>query len=129
MVLVLHQHELAIGILVSLPPLHPIPPGCHRAPALGALALPHTSNSHWLSILHMVTYMFQCCSLKSSHRLLLPLSPKVCPLHLCLLCCPACSIISTIFLGSTCMCYYTVFVFLFLTYFTLYSKLKFHPPH
>ena len=66
-------------------PLHPellcylppdlIPPGWHRAPALGALY--HTSNFHWLSILHMVMYMFRCYCLKSSHPLLLPLSPKV----------------------------------------------------
>ena len=34
-----------------LPP-HPIPPGCHSALAFHALC--HTSNSHWLSILHMV---------------------------------------------------------------------------
>ena len=48
----------------------------------------------------MVMYMFQCCSLKSSHPCLLPLSPKVCVLHLCLLCCPACRIVITIFLKS-----------------------------
>ena len=29
----------------------------------------HTTNSHWLSILHMVIYMFPCCSLNSSHPL------------------------------------------------------------
>ena len=110
----------------SLPP-HPTPLGCHRVPAL--CSLHHTANSHWLSTLHMVMYMFQRCSLKSSHPLLLPLSPKVCSLRLCLLCCPARRIISTIFLDSTYMCYYTVFVFLFLTYFTLYNKLKIHPPH
>ena len=40
-------------------------PGCHRAPALGSLH--HTSHSHWLSILHMVMYMLQSYSLKSSH--------------------------------------------------------------
>ena len=63
----------------NLPP-HPISPGYRRAPPLGALC--HTWNSHWLSILHMVIYMFQCYSLKSSHPLLFPLSPKVCSLHL-----------------------------------------------
>ena len=52
-----------------LPP-HLIPPGCHRAPALGALH--HVSNSHWLSVVHMVAFMFQYYSLKSSHPLLLP---------------------------------------------------------
>ena len=45
--------------------------------------------------------MFQCYSLKSSHPCLLPLSPKVCSLCLCLLCWPACRIISTILLDST----------------------------
>ena len=62
-----------------LPP-HPTPLGCIRAPALGALL--HALNSHWSSVLHMVIYTFQCYSLKSSHPHLLPLSPKVCSLHL-----------------------------------------------
>ena len=43
-------------------PPHPISPGCHRAPVLGAMC--HTLLR--LSILHMVMYMFQCHSLKSS---------------------------------------------------------------
>ena len=68
------------------PSLPPIPLGCPRAPALDALL--HTSNSHWLSILHMAMYLSQCCSFKSFHPLLLPLSPKVCSLLLCLVCCP-----------------------------------------
>ena len=46
-----------------LPP-HPIHLGCARAPALRPLF--HASNLHWSSILHMVTYMFQWYSLKSS---------------------------------------------------------------
>ena len=66
--------------LAHFPP-HSTPPRCHRALALGALH--HTLNSHWFSIFHMVIYMFQCYSLKSSHPLL-PLSPEVCSLHLCL---------------------------------------------
>ena len=57
-----------------------------------------------LSNLCMVMYMFQCCSLKSSHPLLLPLCPKVCSLCLCLLCCPSCRIIDTVFLDSMYMC-------------------------
>jgi len=76
-----------------LPPL-PTPSCCHRA-----LASPHHAlNSHWLSILHMVIYMFQCYSLKTSHPLLPLLCPEVCSSCLCLLCCPACRIVSTIFL-------------------------------
>ena len=80
-----------------LPP-HPIPLDCPRAPALGVLH--HASNSHWSSILHMIKYMFQSYSLKLSHPRLLPLSLKVCSLHLCLFCCPARRIIGTVFLNS-----------------------------
>ena len=104
----IHQHESAIHIRVPphpespshLPP-HPIPLGCPRKPALGALLL--ASNSHWPSILHVVMHMLRCYSLKSSHPRLLPLSPKVCSLHPCLLCCPACRIVHIIFLNSTYM--------------------------
>ena len=107
MIFAIHQHELAIGIHVSpypeplshLPP-HSIPLGCPRAPALGAQL--HASNLHWASILHMVMYMFQCYSLKSSHPLLLPLSLKVCSLHMCLLSCPALLKMCSFFFNSYC---------------------------
>ena len=75
---------------------HPIPQGCLRAPALSTLS--HASNLDWWSISHMIICMFQCYFLKSSHPLLPPLCPKVCSLRLYLLCCPACRIISTVFL-------------------------------
>ena len=101
-----HPHESATGIHVSPPilnlspnlPPYLIPLGCPRAPALGAPL--HASNLNWSSILHMVMYMFQCHSLKSPHPHPLALSPKVCSLHLCLLCCSACRIIGTDFLNS-----------------------------
>ena len=51
----------------------------------GMSLLSLASNLDWLSISHMVIYMFQCYSLKSSHTHLLPES-KVCSLHLCLFC-------------------------------------------
>ena len=66
-----------------LPP-RPIPLGCPRAPASSALL--HASILHWSAVLHMVIYMFQFYSLKLSHPCLLPHSPKVCSLHLCLFC-------------------------------------------
>ena len=44
---------------------HPILQGCPRAPAFSALF--HESNLDWWSISHIVIYMFQCYSLKSSH--------------------------------------------------------------
>ena len=87
--------------LSHLPP-HPILPGCFRALAFSALL--HALNLHWSSILHMAIHMFQCYPLKSSHPRLLPLSPKICSLYLCFLCCPACMIICTIFLNFIYMC-------------------------
>jgi len=64
---------------------HPILQGCPSAPALSALS--YASNLDWWSISHMAIYMFQCYSLTSSHPRLLPQSPNVCSLHLCLFCC------------------------------------------
>ena len=109
-----------------LPP-HPIPQGHPSAPALSTLS--HASNLDWRSVSHTTIYMFQCYSLKSSHPCLLPQSPKVCSLSLCLFCCLAYRVIVTIFLNSIHRRYYTVLVFFFLAYFTLYDRLQFHPPH
>ena len=77
---------------------HPIPQGHPSAPALSTLS--HASNLDWWSISHMVIYIFQCYSLKSSHSHLLPQSPKVCSLHLYLFCYLTYRIIMTIFLNS-----------------------------
>ena len=99
-----------------LPP-NPIPQGHPSAPALSTLS--HASNPNWRSVSYMIIYMFQWCSLKSSHPRLLPQTPKDCSLHLCLFCCLAYRVIVTIFLNSIYMCKYTVLVFFFLTYFML----------
>ena len=62
-------------------------------------------------------------------------SPSPCPqvhsLCLHLYSCPACRFFRTnfFFLHSIYICQNTVFVFLFLTNFTLYDSLKVHPPH
>ena len=77
-----------------LPP-HPISQG---APALSTLS--HASNLDWWSISYKIIYVFQCHSLKSSHPHLLPQSPTVCSLHLCLFCCLAYRVIVTIFVNS-----------------------------
>ena len=77
------QHESAIGIHVSPPSWTSLPPptlshpSSHRALDLNSLH--HTENSPWLSILHMVMYMFQCYSLNLSHL------PLLC-LQVCTLC-------------------------------------------
>ena len=65
-----------------LPP-HPIPLGHPSAPALSILY--HASNLDWCFISHMILYMFQCHSPKSSHHCPFPQSPKDCSIHLCLL--------------------------------------------
>ena len=92
MVFAIHSHESAMGVHVfpilyhpSHLPLHPIPQGHPSAPALSTLS--HALNLDWWSISHMIIYMFQCYSLKSSQPRLLPQSPKVYSLHLCLFCC------------------------------------------
>ena len=111
----------------SLLPPCPTPLGCHSTWALGFLC--HTENSQWLFTLHMVLYMFQCYSLKLSHLLSLSLCTKVCSLCLSLNCCPANKFINTVFLNSIYMFWCTIFVFFFLTYFTLYNRLSAHSPH
>ena len=88
--------------LPSYLPSHTIPLSCPRAPALGVLF--HELNLHWLSILHMVIYIFQCYSLILSLPHLLPKGPKVCSLHLFLFCCLACRVIITFFLNSIYIC-------------------------
>ena len=80
-----------------LPP-YPIAQGHPNAPVLSTL--PHASNLDWWSISYMIIYMFQCWSLKSSHPHLLPQTPTVCSIHLCLFCCLAYRVIITIFLNS-----------------------------
>ena len=95
-VFAIHRQESAMGAHAfpdpeppsHLPP-YPIPLGCPRAPALSSLLQLQcpVSNLHWSSVLLMIIYMFQCYSRKSSHPHLLPQSPKVCSLHLCLFCC------------------------------------------
>ena len=82
------------------PPPPPSSPHLSRLSHSTGFTLLHALNLPWSSISRMAMYMFQCYSLISFHPRLLPLSPKVCSLHLCLLCCPACRIVGTIFLNS-----------------------------
>ena len=84
-----------------LPP-HTIPLGHPSAP--GASILYHASNLDWRFNSHMISYMFQCHSPKSSHPCPLPQSPKDCSIHLCLSCCLTYRVIITIFLNSLYMC-------------------------
>ena len=87
-------------LTLSQTPSHLLPPhislwplGHPRAPVLSTLF--HALNLDCSSILHMVIYMLQWSSLKSSHPRLLPQGPKVC--SLCLSCCLAHMVVITIF--------------------------------
>ena len=111
-----------------LPPPSPYHPLGHPSAPVPSILYP-VSNLDWRFISYMILYRFQCHSPKSSHPFPLPQSPKDCSIHLCLFCCLAYRVIITIFLNSIYMCYYTVLVFFFVAYFTLYNRLQFHPPH
>ena len=66
--------------------------------------LPQASHLGWWSVSHLIICMFRCCSLETSQPCLLPQSPKVCSVHLCLFFCFAYRVIITIFLNSIYMC-------------------------
>ena len=112
-------------IYMCSPSQSPLPPPSPSHPSGSSQCsspehLSHASNLGWRSVSHLIVYLFQCCSLRTSHPCLLPQSPKVCSIYLCLFFCFAYRVIITIFLNSIYMRYYTVLVFIFLVYFTLY---------
>ena len=111
---------------IPLPPSNPY----HLSGSSPCTSRKHpVSNIDWHFVSYMIVYMFQCHSFKSSHPLPLPQSPNVRSIHLCLFCCLAYRVIIAIFLNSIYMCQYTVLVFFFLAYFTLYNWLQFQPSH
>ena len=100
----IHWHESAVDlhvfpILIPSPislSIPSLPSGSSQCTSPEHLS--HASNLDWRSVSHLIIYMFQCYSLRSSHPRLLPQSPKVCSIHLCLSFCPGYRIIITIFL-------------------------------
>ena len=82
----------------TLLPLRTIPLGRPSAPAPSIQY--HALNLDWWFVSHMILYIFQCHSPKSSHPLPLSQSPKDCSIHMCLFCCLAYRLIVTIFLNS-----------------------------
>ena len=117
-----------ISSLLHLPPTLPIPPlqvvTKHRAD------IPVLCGCFPLAIYFTFGSIYK--SMPLSHFIPAYPSPSPCPqvhsLHLRLYSCPAPRFFRTIFfyflfLDSIYMCQHTVFVFLFLTYFTLYDRL------
>ena len=100
---------------------HSIHLGCHRAPDLSSLN--HTVNSQWLTILHILVYMFPCYYLHSSHPLLSLPESQVCSLCLNLHCCFANRFISTIFLDFMYIVLIYDICFHFLPYFSQCNSL------
>ena len=87
------------------PTRSPLPPPAPPDPSRSSQCtspehLSHASNLDWRSVSHLIVYMFQCYSLRSSHPRLFPQSPKFCSIHLCLFFCFAYRVIITIFLNS-----------------------------
>ena len=89
----------------------------------------HAANLDWRSVSHMIIYTFQCYSLKSSDPCLLPPSPKVCSLHLCLFWCLTYRVIITIFLNAIYIYTLIYCIGVFLSDLTLYNRLQFHTSH
>ena len=90
-------------IYMCSPSRYPLPPPSPSHPSGSSHCtspehLSRASNLGWWSVSPLIVYLFQCCYLRSSHPRLLPQSPKVCFVHLCLFFCFAYWVIVTIFL-------------------------------
>ena len=65
------------------PPSLPDPSGSSQCTSPEHLS--HASSLGWWAVSPLIIYMFRCCSLETSHPRLLPQSPKVCSIYLCVL--------------------------------------------
>ena len=125
----IYQQESAIGIHVSPPSWTPFPPPSpphlSRLSQITSFGFPPSHIELPLAI--YFTYGNIYVSMLFSQIIppspSLPLYPKVCSLCICLLCCPAHRLVSIIFLDPIYMHLYMIFVFLFLTYFSMYNRL------
>ena len=104
----MHQHESTMDVHV-FPILNP-PPTSFPIPSLWVIPVHQpraccpASNLDWRFVSHMIIYIFQCHSPKSSPLFPLPQSPKDCSIHLCLFCYLTYRVVITIFLNSMWIC-------------------------
>ena len=120
------------SLLCLPPPTLPIPPLWSQSTEL--ISRCYVTASHQLSILHLIVYI---CPYIHYHSHFVPAypSPSPCPqvhsivgLHLYSCLAPR-FFITFFFFQIPYICQHTVFIFLFLTYFTMYDRLQVHPPH
>ena len=125
---------ISLPSCISLPPTLPIP--TLQVVTKHQADLPVLCSCFPLAIYFTFGSVYK--SMPLSHFVPAYPSPSPCPqvhslVSLPLYSCPAprffMTILFFIFLHSIYMCQHTVFVFLFLTYFTLYDRLQVHPPH
>ena len=109
------QQESAVSIHISTPSwtfspsLHPTPLGCYRAPGWAPCVTQQLPTSYFTyGSIYVLLLLF-------SHPPFPLLCPEVSSLCLHLYSCPANKFMSTIFLASIYMDYYTIFVFFWLT--------------
>ena len=117
-----------IPSLLHLPPTLPIPPLLVDTKHQADLSV--LCSCFPLAILHLVVHICQCYSLTSSQLTLPPPHILKSILYVCIFI-PVLPLGSSEpnFLDSIYMCQHTVFIFLLLTYFTLYDRHQVHPPH
>ena len=103
-------------IYMCSPSRSPLPPPSPSHPSGSSQCtspehLSHVSNLGWWSVSPLIVYLFQCYSLRSSHPRLLPQSPKVFSVELCLFFCFAYRVIITIFLNSMLFAFYAKYIY------------------